>query len=321
MIKIQLSSESMNEIRKIHWQDMRNQGTGLVKVLETKEAKDLLISEVRYAELYSYFYDINDNVIVKNVKKLLLANKKELEEFIKKFGTFSESESKKLTDVIFRYNTFSGRKSAYDILRLENVTVCPYCNRQYIFTLENNKVRPQFDHYYPKSIYPYLALSIFNLIPSCSICNQAKSTLDTYKEPILYPFEEEFGDEVRFVINSDDIKYLHGMTDDFDMGIRLEGIDSSKVNKIDKQDERLHLMELYDKHKDYVKDIAWNHHINSEERINEIMKRFPGMFLTKEDATSTIYMNDIRKEKLGKRPLAKLTRDIYRELEIKKWNL
>lgn len=36
-------------------------------------------------------------------------------------------------------------------------------------------------------------------------------------------------------------------------------------------------------------------------------KRFPGMFLTKEDAITTIYMNDIRLKSLGKRPLAKLT--------------
>lgn len=40
------------------------------------------------------------------------------------------------------------------------------------------------------------------------------------------------------------------------------------------------------------------------------------MFLTKEDVISTIYMNDIRKENLGKRPLAKLTRDILEELQI-----
>lgn len=92
--------------------------------------------------------------------------------------------------------------------------------------------------------------------------------------------------------------------------------DSVKNKKIKKQDERLHLKELYDKHKDYVKDIAWNHHINSEERIDEIIKRFPEMFLTKEDVISTIYMNDIRKENLGKRPLAKFTRDILEELQI-----
>lgn len=317
MIKIQLSPKSKSKIKELHWDDMKAQATGLYNVLDKQDAKDVLISDTRYTELYNFFYDDSGNVEEENVKALVLANKKELEKFIRRFGEFTESESKKLTDKIFRYDTFSSRKNAYDILRVEKVTVCPYCNRQYIFTLDNNEVRPQFDHYYPKSIYPYLAVSIFNLIPSCSICNQSKSTLDTYKEPILYPFEEEFGDEVRFSIDSDDIKYLHGITDDFDIWIQMEGVDSLKVKKIEKQNERLHLAELYDKHKDYVKDIAWNHYINSEERIDEIMRRFPGMFLTKEDAISTIYMNDIRLKSLGKRPLAKLTRDIYRELEIK----
>lgn len=317
MIKIQLSPKDKSTIKSTHWHDMKKQSTGLLKVLNTQKARDLLAGESRYKKLYNYFYDDSEIVIEKNVKSLLLANKKHLESFIYRFGKFSQAESEKLTKEIFRYDTFSTRKSAYDILRMEKVSVCPYCNRQYVFTLDDNEVRPQFDHYYPKSIYPYLAVSIFNLIPSCSICNQAKSTLDTYDYPILYPFEEEFGDEVRFDIDSNDIKYLHGMTDNFDISIQFEEVDSLKMKKIKRQNERLHLMELYDKHKDYVKDIAWNHHINSDDRIDEIMKKFPGMFLTKEDVISALYMNDVRKEKLGKRPLAKLTRDIYRELEIK----
>lgn len=92
--------------------------------------------------------------------------------------------------------------------------------------------------------------------------------------------------------------------------------DFKKVKKIEQQNKQLHLKELYDKHKDYVKDIAWNHYINSKDRIDEIMKEFPQMFHTREEAIAIVYMNDVRKENLGKRPLAKLTRDIYRELEI-----
>ena len=220
-----------------------------------------------------------------DIKKLLLADKQQLEGYINKFGKISRNNSKELCEKIFRYDTFSGRKSAYNILKIQNVTVCPYCNRQYIFTLGNHKVRPQFDHYYPKSIYPYLALSIFNLIPSCSICNQAKSSFDTHNCPILYPYEEEFGDEVRFRIISDDIKYIHGMTDDFDLYLQMDGVDSKKVEKVEQQNKQLHLMKLYH---------------------------------TREEAIAIVYMNDVRKENLGKRPLAKLTRDIYRELEIHK---
>lgn len=317
MIKIQLSSKDKSDIKKIHWQDMKVQPTGLLNVLNTQDAKDLLANKWRYKKLYEYFYDKSGNVIEKHVRVLLLTNKKALEAFIRRFGKFNQTESKELADKIFRYDTFSSRKSTYEILRKEKVTVCPYCNRQYVFTLDADEVRPQFDHYYPKSIYPYLAVSIFNLVPSCSICNQAKSKLDTFKTPILYPFEEEFGDEVHFAIDSNDIKYLHGMTDNFSLGIQLEKVDKLKAKKVKKQNEKLHLKDLYDKHKDYVKDIAWNHHINSDDRIKEIMKMFPEMFLTKGDAISLIYMNDVREKNLGKRPLAKLTRDIYRELEIK----
>ena len=39
-----------------------------------------------------------------------------------------------------------------------------------------------------------------------------------------------------------------------------------------------------------------NHYINTEERINEIMKTFPEMFCSKEDVVSVVYMNDIRGE-------------------------
>ena len=230
MIKIQLSPEDIEEIKNIYWKDMKNQATGLVKELERQEAKDLL-KQRKYNKFYQYFYGKHGNLKENNIKNLLLADKQQMEKYINKFGKISRNNSKELCEKIFRYDTFSGRKCAYNILKIQKVKVCPYCNRQYIFTLGNHKVRPQFDHYYPKSIYPYLALSIFNLIPSCSICNQAKSSFDTHDCPILYPYEEEFGDEVRFRTISDDIKYIHGMTDDFDLYLQMDGVDSEKENK------------------------------------------------------------------------------------------
>mgnify|MGYP000006537395 CR=1 FL=1 len=61
------------------------------------------------------------------------------------------------------------------VLNSLNLSVCPYCNRQYIFGTDNNrKVGAQFDHFYSKSKYPYLALSFYNLIPCCPTCNKAK---------------------------------------------------------------------------------------------------------------------------------------------------
>ena len=64
------------------------------------------------------------------------------------------------------------------VLNSLNLSVCPYCNRQYIFGTDNNrKVGAQFDHFYSKSKYPYLALSFYNLIPVC-LCGETSGTAD-----------------------------------------------------------------------------------------------------------------------------------------------
>lgn len=53
---------------------------------------------------------------------------------------------------------------------------CTYCNRQYTLTIsgkndEQRITRPAFDHWFPKSLFPLLSLNIYNLIPSCTVCN------------------------------------------------------------------------------------------------------------------------------------------------------
>jgi len=58
-----------------------------------------------------------------------------------------------------------------------NINSCTYCNRIYTSTIINKKgnkiIRPTLDHWFPKSDFPLLALSFYNLIPSCSNCNSS----------------------------------------------------------------------------------------------------------------------------------------------------
>lgn len=313
MIKIQISTDLEEELIKEHCSDASNQHTGLLKVLQNQESKNII---GKHPKLNCFFYDCHDCVKKQNVVKIISAIKADLEYYINLLGEYSEKDSKELVEKVFRYDSFSKRKHAYNILSKINVKVCPYCNRQYTFTLKNRKVRPQFDHYYPKSRYPYLALSFYNLIPSCSICNQAKSDLDTYINPIIYPYEEEFGDDIIFktVITGNSVAFLQGLSQDFT--VEIKNIMKINADKVDTQNRRLHLDELYNMHKDYIQDIARNHYINSSDRINEIMIKFPTLFSSKDEILKTIYMNDMRKESWTKRPLAKLTKDIYDDLEI-----
>ena len=72
---------------------------------------------------------------------------------------------------------------------------CVYCNAQYAISAKKGKTdegksyRATFtiDHYWPKSKYPHLATSFFNLYPTCATCNQTKSTRDPIFELYVKP--------------------------------------------------------------------------------------------------------------------------------------
>lgn len=55
--------------------------------------------------------------------------------------------------------------------------VCPYCNRDYINS-RGTTTGAQMDHFISKVRFPIFAVSLYNLVPSCSICNRIKNDSD-----------------------------------------------------------------------------------------------------------------------------------------------
>lgn len=74
---------------------------------------------------------------------------------------------------LFNYEAMS-QVFGRDITNGMDLDVCPYCNNEDIETIiaEGAETRPDLDHYYPKSKFPFLALTLSNLIPAGSRCNQ-----------------------------------------------------------------------------------------------------------------------------------------------------
>lgn len=62
-----------------------------------------------------------------------------------------------------------------EFVKLLGIRLCPYCGRAFIYSVQrvgdSVMVKPQIDHFLPKSRYPFFALSFMNLIPSCQTCN------------------------------------------------------------------------------------------------------------------------------------------------------
>lgn len=316
MIKISIDSEIREEIEKNFWEDAKRRETGIFKILATGEAKVIL--QKNHTKLYNLLFDTNtDKVRETVVRELLFADKSALKKYIALLGMYEKKQSEELLNNIFRYDTFAESKACLNIMRKVGIRVCPYCNRQYIFTVPNGKMRPQIDHYFPKSTYPYLALSLYNMIPSCSICNMAKGSLDTYKEPILYPYEEEMGEGTSFVIKMKKecnfVRMIQGLSDDF--GVDFDYNDSLKKAIVSNQIKRLHLKELYNEHKEDVKAIIQSKYINTNDHINELLDKFPYLFSDFEDVKNLMYMRNVSPPEWKNGSLSKFIYDIDQQLE------
>ncbi len=119
-----------------------------------------------------------------------------------------------------------------------NLTVCPYCNRDYINGRSDDNSGCQLDHFFCRSQYPFLAVSLYNLVPSCSVCNNIKRE----NVELVSPFDDKFKFDIELKF-----KYI-GEKDQ----IELERDCESKINiNIDK----LKLEEAYEIHKLDVRKI------------------------------------------------------------------
>lgn len=104
------------------------------------------------------------------------------------------SEVREVAYTIFVTNGYEKLKNKAEIYSALAVDVCPYCNRSLIAPIDDGNGKKtaigELDHYYCKSRYPYLAVSLYNLVPSCGICNgkSRKGEKDLYGTRFQNPY-------------------------------------------------------------------------------------------------------------------------------------
>lgn len=179
---------------------------------------------------------------------------------------------------VFNYTKYE--KSFRDeIMTSLNITVCPYCNRQYITSWEDmNKIKgtkkrkkttADLDHFYPKSEYSLFSLSLFNFVPSCQVCNsrmKLSSFLDDNGIRPIYPYTESFDDSAVFkastITPQDDPKKLLEVwlgENEKDLKLTLEihspCSDIQKEERIKRSNELFHIEDVYQIHKGVVSEL------------------------------------------------------------------
>lgn len=211
------------------------------------------------------------------------------------YGTFFGAEGK------------DGINNADWLLNRLNIKVCPYCNRSYTFTIKGKKgVRPELDHFFPRSVsnYKHLALSFYNLVPSCLSCNHTKNKQIFNFHP-YYGMLDGTGVIPEFIIKN--IK-AHSHTVLFPDKPEI-AIENTNLNI-----SGLRLDSLYKHHSDYAKEILDKVQAYNASSYNSLINSFQSMTKTPEEIDRLIWGNYIDDADEGKRPLSKLTRDILKQV-------
>lgn len=214
---------------------------------------------------------------------------------------------------VFNYTEFQ-KEYRNSVLNAIGVSVCPYCNRQYITAYgkgDSRRNTGDIEHFYDKDRYPILALSLYNFIPSCQICNSRfKRTKDFYAAPHVNPYQKSFGRDARFVI--DNIEAIVDARYKPIIKLRFD----PDMKEIANSAETFHMEELYENHLDYVEEIIKKAKIFNASQLKEYLDQYEGMFLSKGELYRTIYGNYLEEENQGKRPLSKLTQDLLLDLSV-----
>ena len=199
----------------------------------------------------------------------------------------------------------------YDLAKNLDIPTCVYCNRMYTKTVQNtvNKkiTRPTFDHWFPKSKFPLLAMSFHNLIPSCNICNSGvkgskEFTIDKYHHPYLK----------NSAIEKMDFSFSYDYADLTHFNFKVIARNKLSSNTLD----AFKIKEIYTTHEDEIQDLKRLKDVYSDRYLDILYKDILKKSVDKEELYRLAFGTHIDDANFDKRPLSKMKSDILKELGI-----
>ncbi len=268
--------------------------------------------------------DINCDLLTifdKDLEQIITSSPYQIRELIK---IAPKDFTKEITQLKDLYEVFRN-KWAVEFMEDLGIKVCPFCNREYIFKFEDkinkeSRIIASLDHYYDKDTYPFLSISVFNLIPCCHICNSKfKHTKNFYNQKHLHPYEDSFNEKAKFSqffndVDSKNKKFSLLSKERISLSLKpLDSKDKVTQNTID----TFRLETLYEKHKDIVLELIQKREIYPDSYIDDLFHQYEGtLFKNREDVLRHITGGYIEDKDINKRPLSKLIKDISEELDL-----
>jgi 5-methylcytosine-specific restriction endonuclease McrA len=318
---LQIQRNNLDELAKKHYQIIekylkdKSKGHNLLhfeNLITSNLGNNYNLKSIIIAK-YEYLKDL-ENIYI-NLSEPV---KNEFECFIRLYKDFSYGYSKydkktKKTENVYIKDANNRDYNGFVFANLLNLSICPYCNRNFIYNTDN--YRPsEIDHFFPKEKTKILAVSFYNLIPICKPCNHVKKEQEIGLSP--YHKDKTIFERIKFGFKLIDSNFYTN-TQSINLNFDLSKLTDEEKELFQKNINVLHLKDLYDQHKDYVLDILQKNVVYNDSYLESLFTQFEGtLFKNKEDVMRLVLSNYTSEEDLGKRPLAKLTRDISEELGL-----
>tara|TARA_R110001632_G_scaffold104336_3_gene213231 strand:+ start:1198 stop:2205 length:1008 start_codon:yes stop_codon:yes gene_type:complete len=260
------------------------------------------------------FNDRNLHAIICSKPRDLVFKEVILCQMFMRFG-YTKEDFKNECEKLFvksGYEDFFYSSLNYRLAEWLDIHTCTYCNRQYTMVIRkpngNKAMVPQFDHWFAKSEHPVLALSFYNLVPSCGICNSSiKSTATLSLDNHFHPYVDDG------ISNSFRFSYLAKSPNNYE--VICKSMDNSSLkaqNTIDIMETKL----LYKGHsKKELQDLIDLRYKYSDNYLNTLLnKTFKNLEVSKSDKYRMIFGIEIDESNYHKRPFSKFKKDIVDEL-------
>ncbi len=226
-------------------------------------------------------------------------------------------ERKQLYDLILdgmRYDAVRDKEYLSYVKKI-GIKSCIYCNAQFSITTEatNGSLSGKYelDHFYPKSKYPFLSTSFFNLVLCCSHCNKSKSDRTALFN--LYVNDYNLIEPFSFSLDKRSMLRYLLTQNEAELVIIFNSID---LNLKENHEDLFHISELYNQHKDIVEEIIWKSRIYNKSYKDSLSDSFTKLFPNTSNFNRFILGNYDNPKEIHKRPMAKLAQDIGRQVGV-----
>lgn len=272
-----------------------------------------------------------DAIVVRYIRiklhKLLVADVVDLKKWADYFDTKCQNKFKvkvgknwketELGKALLDAFDFSRYRSGVliEVAKQLNVKTCPYCNMHYTLFVNEPKKRSvkklakfQFDHFFDKASYPMLSMSFYNLIPSCGVCNQGKSTGQLSLK--YNPYYSDIHNLFHFELTDPLGPYTAARVND-EVDVSL--VPEAGVNKDDFNTyaDMFHLKALYGRHGDVIQEV-YDKAYEMPYYLNPANFEFLSDRAT--DYLKRLWLgNYTEPEEIEKRPMAKFMQDMWKQ--------